>query len=69
MSIKVKKEFEETYKGYLKVLDEREKRGQKPISFDDYLWNVAENSKQYKRIPVAPDQFDRILKKIGRKKL
>ena len=64
---KVRKEFKEAYQGYLKVLNDREKKGEKPISFDDYLWNVAENSKQYKRIPVAPDEFDRILKKIGRK--
>lgn len=69
MAIKVTKDFEEEHKKYLKVLDDREKKNLKPISFDDYLWNVAENSRQYKRMPVNPERLDKILKKIGRRKL
>jgi len=72
MPTKVRKDFEEVYQEYLKVLDDREKEGRKPISFDDYLWSKAEKAvekKKHKAIPVNPEKFDRILKKIGRRKL
>ena len=38
----VRSEYREEYAKYLKVLDDREKRNLKPISFDDYLWKQTE---------------------------
>ena len=34
----VRSEYRKEYAEYLKVLDDREKEGRKPISFDDFLW-------------------------------
>jgi len=49
MPIKVNKNFEEAYQKYLKVLDDREKKNLKPISFDDYLWDVTRKSVKNKK--------------------
>jgi len=38
----IRSEYREEYKKYLKILDDREKRNLKPISFDDYLWKQSE---------------------------
>lgn len=65
---KVRKDFEKEHQKYLEVLDDREKRNLKPISFDDYLWGQAEK-KQHKMFPVKPERLDKILKDIGRRKL
>jgi len=46
--MKVRKSFQEEHEKYLKALDDRESKGQKPISFDDYLWSKAE--KEVKRV-------------------
>ena len=40
----VRSEYWEEYADYLKVLDDREKKGLKPISFDDFLWGIVEKS-------------------------
>jgi len=40
--MKVRKDFQEEHARYLKALDDRKSKGQKPISFDDYLWSQAE---------------------------
>ena len=63
---KVRKDFEKEYKEYLKLLNNREESGLKPISFDDYLWDRAEK-KEHKMFPVNPKRLDKILKKIGRR--
>ena len=36
--LKVQEPWRGAYADYLKLLDEREKKGMKPISFDDFLW-------------------------------
>ena len=40
----VREDFRPAYAGYLKELDNREKAGKKPISFDDFLWGLSEKA-------------------------
>lgn len=45
--MQVREEYKEAYERYLNELDNREKRGLKPISFDDYLWEEAYKVDEY----------------------
>jgi hypothetical protein len=40
--LNVQPEYRGTYADYLKELDDRETKGERLISFDDFLWNKAE---------------------------
>jgi len=41
----------------------------KEVLCDTVFTRQFKKKKQYKKIPINPNRFDRILKKIGRKKL